>query len=119
MAAAERGTSALIQAVGNLLSDQGDLEGAGALYREALQARRETLGDKHPDTLGSINNLANLLKDQGDLEGAGALYREALQAQRETLGDKHPDTLSSIHNLGNLLVAQGNEGEAKLLAAVP
>ena len=38
--------------------------------RQALQARRETLGDRHPDTLGSINNLGIVLERQGDLEGA-------------------------------------------------
>ena len=38
---------------------------AEPLYREALTASRETLGDRHPDTLGSINNLAALLDDTG------------------------------------------------------
>merc|ERR1719424_1980044 len=103
MEPAERATSNLINNLGLLLKDQGDLDGAEALLREALEARRETLGDRHPNTLISINNLGLLLKKQGDLDGAEPLLREALEAQRETLGDRHPDTLSSISNLGGLL----------------
>jgi len=82
---------------------------------EALQARRETLGDRHRDTLTSINNLASLLQDNGDLAAAEPLYREALQARRETLGDRHPDTLISINNFAVFLYTQGEEDEAKRL----
>ena len=113
--AAERGTSVLINQLGSMLKDQGKLEAAGALYREALQARRETLGDKHLRTLTAISNLGALLQAQGKLEEAAPLLREALQASRETLGDKHPDTLSSLNNLGSLLEDQGKLEEAGAL----
>ena len=43
---------------------------AKPLYEEALAACRETLGDRHPDTLASINNLGLLLQDQGRLDEA-------------------------------------------------
>ena len=43
----------------------GKLGEAEPLYRETLAARRETLGDRHPDTLTSISNMAVLLKAQG------------------------------------------------------
>ena len=66
-------------------------------------ARRETLGDRHPDTLLSINNLGALLLTQGKYDESEPLLREALQARRETLGDRHPNTLSSIGNLADLL----------------
>ena len=56
----------------------GDVGGAEELYREVLGGRRETLGDRHPDTLTSISNLGTLLKASCDLNGAEALYREAL-----------------------------------------
>ena len=41
---------------------------AEPLIREALAGRRAKLGDTHPDTLGSINNLALLLKATGRLQ---------------------------------------------------
>ena len=37
------------------------------------------LGEAHPDTLQSLNNLAALLQAQGRLAEAEPLYREALQ----------------------------------------
>jgi hypothetical protein len=40
--------------LGALLQAKGDLAAAEPLYREALEVRRETLGDRHPDTLTSI-----------------------------------------------------------------
>ena len=42
----------------------------------ALQAKRETLGECHPSTLASMNNLGVLLQAQGDLGGAAPLIRE-------------------------------------------
>ena len=73
------------------------------------------MGDSHPDTLTSINNLALLLKTQGKLGEAEPLYREALDGRRRTLGDSHPSTLTSINNLAGLLQAQGKLGEAEPL----
>ena len=35
---------------------------ARPLLEEALTARRETLGDRHPDTLTSVDNLGRLLE---------------------------------------------------------
>ena len=46
-------------------------------HTQASGAKRETLGDRHIDTLRSINNLGMLLKAQGDLAGAEVLYRAA------------------------------------------
>ena len=76
--------------------------------------RRETLGNRHPKTLISINNLGTLLYAKGDLAAAEPLLREALEGQRETLGNRHPDTLISIGDLGLLL-----QKKADLAAAEP
>jgi hypothetical protein len=43
-----------------LLYAKGDLAAAEPLCREALEVERETLGDRHPSTLGSISNLGVL-----------------------------------------------------------
>ncbi|KOO33557.1 tpr repeat-containing protein [Chrysochromulina tobinii] len=94
---------------------QGKLDEAGVLLREALEAKRATIGDRHPDTLVSMNNLALLLLDQGKLDEAGVLLRETLEARRATLGDRHPRTLTSINNLGTLLQDQGKLDEAGVL----
>ena len=36
-----------------------------AYFREALDANRSILGNTHPSTLASINNMGNVLKAQG------------------------------------------------------
>ena len=62
---------------------EADLTGAEELLLEALQARRETLGERHPDTIASISNSGMLLKDKGDLARAEELCacpRRALAA---------------------------------------
>ena len=63
--------------MGTLLLAKGDLVAAEPLIREALEARRETLGDRHPSTLHSINSLGELLQDKGDLAATEPLLREA------------------------------------------
>jgi hypothetical protein len=60
------------------------------------------LGDEHPNTLTSMNNLAATLGAQGDLDGARGLEEQVLAARRRVLGDQHPDTLTSINNLDTL-----------------
>ena len=47
---------------------------------------RAKLGDQHPDTLTSVNNLSLLLQDQGKLEEAEPLLREALDGRRSPSG---------------------------------
>ena len=78
-----------------------------------MQACRETLGDRHPHTLISINNVGMLLHAIGKLEEAGPLLEEAVQASREMGGERHPVTLISIGNLADLLRATGALVEAE------
>lgn len=94
---------------------------ARALFREALDGCRSTLGDRHPLTIHSINNLGNILhacglleptfipgrglnKKREDLLGQGtALLREALEASKAVHGERHIETLISSSNLGSAL----------------
>ena len=57
------------------LSRVGQYGEAEPLYRACLAVRKETLGDKHPDTLASMNNLAILLKSTGKIDEAEQLFR--------------------------------------------
>jgi len=79
----------------------------------ALAIRRRVLGEAHPQTLGSINNMGFVLKSQGRLGEAEPYYREALEGSRRVLGEAHPQTLTSINNMGALLESQGKLGEAE------
>ena len=105
--------ASLLQSVADTAGDLGLLDLAEGPQREALEIRRRVLGDEHPDTLSSINNMGLLLQDQGKLPEAEPFYREALETRRRVLGDEHPNTLTSLNNMGLLLRTQGKLSEAE------
>ena len=65
------------------------------------------LGERHPDTATSLNNLAVLLEAQGDYAAAKPLYEQALAIHKAALGERHPDTANSLNNLAVLLGRRG------------
>ena len=82
-------------------------------------ARKEILGEKHPDTLASLNNLANSYSDLGDYNKACKLQNAVYNASKEILGETHPDTLASLNNLTNSYSYLGDYNKAyKLQNAV-
>jgi hypothetical protein len=85
---------------------------AELLYRRALEIRRKKLGDKHPLTALSYNNLAVCLDDQGKPAEALPLYRRALDFRRAALGEEHPETAASYSNVASCLNRLGQRDEA-------
>jgi len=73
-----------------------------------LVARRRTLGDQHPDTLRTIDQLGVLLWHTGRLDEAESLLREAFEGRSRalTLGEQHPDTKTTKRNLEELMAAK-------------
>ncbi|MFF0227963.1 tetratricopeptide repeat protein [Streptomyces sp. NPDC004629] len=68
--------------------------------RTAVVAHRErVLGDTHPATLTSRNNLAGAYEDAGDPGRAIPLFESTLAQRERVLGDAHPATLRSRNNL--------------------
>ncbi|KAF1966378.1 TPR-like protein [Bimuria novae-zelandiae CBS 107.79] len=101
--------------VGKLLYDKGKYNEAVISYRRALEGREKTLGEQHPRTLTSANNLALMLLAQGKYDEAEKLHRRALEGSEKELGMQHPDTLTSASNLALVLRAQGKYEEAENL----
>lgn len=60
------------------LYGEGRYAEAQAVTERQLAVRRRVLGDEHPDTLTSINNIGVLLWSQGRLSEAEPYFREAL-----------------------------------------
>ena len=59
---------------------------------QVLAGRRELLGERHPDTLGAMNNLAEALSALGELEAARELEEQVLAGSRSCwLGEPHPE----------------------------
>ena len=73
-------------------------EEAKPLYEEALAITRKVLGEQHPHTAGSLNNLALLYESQGQYEKAEPLYGQALAICINILGEQHPNTQIVLSN---------------------
>jgi tetratricopeptide (TPR) repeat protein len=92
---------------------QGRYAEAEALYREALEIDRATIGEGHPSYATHLNNLAGVVEDQGRYAEAEGLYREAREIDRATIGEGHPDYAIDLNNLANVVKAQGRYAEAE------
>ena len=57
------------------------------------------LGEDHPDTLTSRNNLAGAYQAAGDLGRAIPLYEQTLTELRRVLGEDHPTVALVRDNL--------------------
>ena len=77
---------------------------------------RETLGDRHQNTLRSIYYLAHLLEEQGKLVEATPLYTEALEGCVLLYGMEQGQTRFMAGRLVRNLRAVGQRGEAEALA---
>jgi CHAT domain-containing protein/Flp pilus assembly protein TadD len=71
------------------------------------------LGEEHPHTADSYNNVAGNLNAQGKYAEAEVGHRKALAIRRKVLGEKHPDTAQSYDNVAGNLHAQGKYAEAE------
>ena len=63
-----------------VLARTGRVEEAIATYREVLRIKRDALGSRHPEVLGTLHNLAILLDEAGEAHEAQSLWTEARAA---------------------------------------
>ncbi|MFI7101924.1 tetratricopeptide repeat protein [Streptomyces sp. NPDC050161] len=92
-------TADLLNLTGAFLIDQGAVYHAVRYLQRALTDRVRVLGEEHPGTLTSRNNLAAAYESLGDLQRAISLYEQTLADRVRVLGEEHPGTLSSRNNL--------------------
>jgi len=104
---AEKRTEAALR-----LEQQAQYSKALLLWQEWLKWCREVLGEDHPHTASSYNNVADTLQVQGKYGEAGPLFQKALAINRKVLGEEHPDTATCYNNVALNLQAQGQYGEA-------
>lgn len=81
--------------------------------RECLAIRRKVLGEEHPKTAASLNDVGFLLKATGDYAAARPYYERALAIRKQVLGEEHPETAESLNNLGLLLQSTGEYAAAR------
>ncbi|KAL6695503.1 hypothetical protein J3F84DRAFT_374542 [Trichoderma pleuroticola] len=90
----------------------GNYRDAEHLHRQALERREQLLGEKHFDTLSSMNSLGMLFNECGRYQEAEQIHRRTLQLCKDTLGEAHPATYESMNNLAVCLQKQGQFEES-------
>jgi hypothetical protein len=93
--------------------DEGKYAAAEPLLTRVMEVRRRVLGQQHPDTLISMNNLGLLYTLQSTFARAEPLLVETLELRRRILGQEHPDTLISMNNLGLLYTYEHKDENAE------
>ena len=87
------------------------------MAEDTLARRRRVLGEDHPDTLASADNLAiSLLAFPEQHQAARELGEDTLARRRRVLGEDHPDTWTSASNLVMILGRVGEHQAARELA---
>src|SRR5690606_29389682 len=66
--------------LGVLYVDMGDYEKAKKILPQALRLRREILGPRHPDCIGTLNNLVGLYVQTKEYDQALSYAQEAIYA---------------------------------------
>ena len=99
-------------AIANAYVSAGRLSDAIPLFEQLLTDYIRILGEDHPNTLTSRNNLADAYLDAGRLSEAISLYEQVLTDSSRILGEDHPNTLTTRNNLACAYESAGHLTEA-------
>ncbi|MFB8241075.1 tetratricopeptide repeat protein [Kitasatospora purpeofusca] len=102
-------------AAGHSLSAVGLFHTAVTHWRRLAADAERLLGDDHPDTLISRNNLGRSCFEAGRSEEAMVIGEQALADCERVLGTDHPYTLISRDNLAAFYAGAGRSDEAIVL----
>ncbi len=105
----------LLHAVGEVYYSMGLYERSAALLEEAVQLRRQTLGNDHPDLARSLTALAQSAFDLGQNDRTETLTREALAIRRKAFGNEHREVAENINDLALLTKLKGDFAAAEPL----
>lgn len=104
---------------------QGLWQDALACWENALEIRRQLLGDNHLEVANTYNNQGIALGKLGHTNHAIEALARALKIRQQILGIHHGQVISTWHNLANVHQQIGNLqtslecfGEAKSLSSV-
>jgi Tetratricopeptide repeat/NB-ARC domain len=114
-----QGTAYLLNQAGLFLDGQGQPGRAAGYFQRGLADCVRVLGQGHPQTLASRNNLAGAYRAAGNLGRAISLYKQVLADQLLVLGTDHPHTLLSRNNLAAPRPRRADHHQRAALAARP
>ncbi len=107
---------ALARALDVLAAVQLDLEefeNADDSFTRALELRRKSLPDDHPEIAQSLNNLGSLYMRSRRHDLAAPMFEQALERFRPIHGENSPQVVIVTYNLGSTLSDAGRIGEAE------
>ncbi|RYP50970.1 hypothetical protein DL768_003636 [Monosporascus sp. mg162] len=107
--------ASLLHCMAGYLLFEGKWSDAERFSLQAGQIRNRVLGEDHPDTLTSMNNLALTYWNQGRWKEAEELNVRVIETGKRVLGEDHPDTLTSMDNLASTYWNQRRWKEAEKL----
>ncbi|KAL5638894.1 hypothetical protein ACGC1H_003304 [Rhizoctonia solani] len=94
---------------------KGQYHDAENMAGQALNGRKQVLGEDHSDTLASMATLAVIYLKQGKLNEESSLNLQVFDTRKRVLGETHPDTLKSANNLAASYFRRGRLDEAEAL----
>jgi tetratricopeptide (TPR) repeat protein len=94
--------------LGDLLMDEGRVDEAEPLIREALALDRQIFGEKHSYVAESQRNLGTVLRQKGEFAEAEQYYRGSLAINRQVYGPEHRTVATSLNDIGNIRRLQGD-----------
>ena len=92
--------------------NKGDYINEKNAYQKLYNLYKSEVGENHPNTLNTLNNLAISYSELGDYNKALELKNTVYNAFKEILGEKHPNTLSALNNLANSYSDLGDYNKA-------
>jgi eukaryotic-like serine/threonine-protein kinase len=103
--------SRLLDVLGRAYNGQGLEESGIPLLEEVLAERRMRLGDRHPETAGSMRTLGLALAAAGRVEEGAPLVEGAFALSEELYGRDSPETADYLFALGSLRHEERNYEE--------
>lgn len=104
-----------LAALAAIVEARGDLEGAAAMYRQALTTFRRAYGDRGLEVGLTLASLAGLEHQRRRVRRARALFARAISILELRLGRHHADVALTINNLAVLERDHGNPRLARQL----
>ena len=77
----------------------GKFEKAEPLYQKSLAIYEKLLGEEHPNTATSYNNLAHFYYNTDDIKRAYDYMKKAVEIREKVLPENHPNLITAKENL--------------------